>query len=459
MSGGAPGPTAVEATAQEAAVGAVLDNLQTFVHRWWAPVLLGVIMLFDSWDAVAVAYAMPTMSSEWNLNPLLMGFIISAGYAGQFIGAVTIGAVAERFGRMPVLNIMIVLMGALAVGTAFAPDYHSMLVIRFVQGIAIGGALPVSVTYINELAPTKIRGNYFALYQVLCMSGYACAAVSSTWIVPHLGWRWLMGLGAVPLILLPLAWITLPESPRWLARKGYLERANKALRKLGGAPAVFPEIVAKKVDAAVPAEPKPNTLTLFSKTYSSRTLTVTMLWALSLFANFGLTTWAPSIYVKVYHIPLERALQYGATANILFLICSPIAGFFIDKFGRRPLAIAGTFIAGAALISLAIFQPTAEIPVASLVITGAVAISVTVLILWPVTAETFPTSLRALGMGYASAIGRGSSMITPVFVGFVLNKGAPIQIVFAIFGIFCLLAFLVWVFRVRETAGKPLDTV
>jgi len=459
MSGGAPAAAPVASSPHEAAVGAVLDELKTFRHRWWAPVLLGVIMLFDSWDAVAVAYAMPTMSSEWNLNPLLMGFIISAGYAGQFIGAVTLGAVAERFGRMPVLNVMIVLMGLFAIGTAFAPDYHTMLVLRLLQGIAIGGALPVSVTYINELAPTKIRGNYFALYQVLCMSGYACAAVSSTWIVPHLGWRWLMGLGAVPLVLLPLAWMTLPESPRWLARTGRLERANKALRKLGGAPAKFPDVIEAKVDASVPAEPKLNTLALFSKPYSSRTLTVTMLWALSLFANFGLTTWAPSIYVKVYHIPLERALQYGATANILFLIFSPIAGYFIDKFGRRPLAIAGTFIAGAALLSLAIFQPTAEIPVASLVITGAVAISITVLILWPVTAETFPTSLRALGMGYASAIGRGSSMITPVFVGFVLNKGAPIQIVFAIFGLFCLLAFTVWVFRVRETAGKPLDTV
>jgi putative MFS transporter len=332
-----------------------------------------------------------------------------------------------------------------------------MLVLRFVQGIAIGGALPVSVTYINELAPTKIRGRYFALYQVLCMSGYACAAVSSTWIVPHLGWRWLMGFGAAPLILLPLAWLTLPESPRWLARTGRLERANRALAKLGGAPAAFPDVVAAKADAPVIA--KPTTLTLFSKEFRARTLTVTMLWALSLFANFGLTTWAPSIYFKVYHIPLERALQYGAAANILFLIFSPITGILIDKFGRRPLAIAGTLIAGVSLLALAGFRPTDEVSVVSLVIIGAVAISLTVLILWPVTAETFPTGVRALGMGYASAIGRGSSMITPVFVGWVLNKGAPISIVFAIFGLFCILAFTVWVFRVRETAGKPLDTV
>ncbi len=162
----------------------------------------------------------------------------------------------------------------------------------------------------------------------------------------HLGWRWLLGLGATPLILLPLAWITLPESPRWLARTGKLERANKALAKLGGAPADFSRVVETKGDAAAPAAPKPSTLGLFSKLYISRTLTVTLLWALSLFANFGLTSWAPSIYFKVYHIPLDRALLYGAVANVLFLLFSPATGILIDKFGRRPLAIIGTLIAG-----------------------------------------------------------------------------------------------------------------
>ncbi len=79
MSAGAPAEAPAPSSPHEAAVGAVLDELKTFRHRWWAPVLLGVIMLFDSWDAATIAFAMPTMSSEWSLNPLLMGFIMSRG--------------------------------------------------------------------------------------------------------------------------------------------------------------------------------------------------------------------------------------------------------------------------------------------------------------------------------------------------------------------------------------------
>src|SRR3569833_2374004 len=87
-------------TRLEAAVGAVLDSLRTPVVQFWAPILLGLIMLFDSWDSIAIAYVMPTLSGEWHLTPVQTGFLISAGYFGQFIGAIALGAVAERRGRM-----------------------------------------------------------------------------------------------------------------------------------------------------------------------------------------------------------------------------------------------------------------------------------------------------------------------------------------------------------------------
>src|SRR6185437_12244691 len=195
----------------EAEVGDTLDRLQTFRARIWAPVLLGLIMMFDSWDSIAIAYVMPSLSKEWGLGPATVGSLISSGYIGQFIGAIALGALAERVGRMPVFVSAVAVMGALAFGCALTPDYRLLFAIRFIQGLAIGGALPVSITYVNELAPTESRGRYFAMFQWLCMSGYAAASISSTFIIPKLGWRWLFGFGAIPLILLPLVLITLPE--------------------------------------------------------------------------------------------------------------------------------------------------------------------------------------------------------------------------------------------------------
>src|SRR3569833_2153342 len=112
--------TAQTSAANEAAAGAVLDNLRTFRFLYFAPILIGILMLFDSWDSIAVAYSMPAIAKTWHLNPLTMGIGISAGYAGQFAGAIGLGAVAERFGRMAVFTMAVLAMAGLAVATALA---------------------------------------------------------------------------------------------------------------------------------------------------------------------------------------------------------------------------------------------------------------------------------------------------------------------------------------------------
>jgi len=448
MSGGAP-------LANEAAVGATLDGLRNFRHNYWAPVLLGLIMLFDSWDAVAIAYAMPALSQDWHLDPLVMGLLISAGFSGQFIGAVSLGAVAERYGRLPVCTIAALIMSLLAIGCAFAPDYRTLLVLRFIQGITIGGALPVAVTYVNELAPTATRGRYFGLFQTPAMAGMAIAAISSAFIVPHYGWRWMLGLGAIPIILLPLVWLTLPESPRWLVRRDRLGDAKRALAKLGAAPVTFVDETA--APAAMQARTS-NLATLFSPVMRGRTFTVIMLWALTTFISNGLTNWVPSLYVKSFHMPVDRALAFSATTSSVMFFALVISGQLVDRLGRRRLALLGLFFTFVPLLALAAFRPPQDLVIFSSFLVAQTFSFFAIFALWPYTAEIYPTNVRALGLGFGSSIGRASSMLMPILVGFVLSKGAPIQIVLAIFGLFAVGAFAVWIMRTRETAGIPLET-
>ncbi|CAN5340329.1 MFS transporter [soil metagenome] len=426
MSGMVIEPALGRISATEAAVGGVLDELRTVRARFVAPLLLGFIMLFDSWDSVAIAYVMPSLVSQWHLTPVAMGSLMSAGYAGQFVGAILLGILAERFGRMPVFLVSMAIMCVLAIGCALSPDYHTLFVLRFVQGIMIGGALPVAITYINELAPTRIRGRYFATFQFICMSGYAAASLSSTYVIPHLGWRWLFGLGATPLVLLPLVVVLLPESPRWLARIGRIADANRALVKLGGTPAtvaVAPETVA----ILPPVKVAPTRMTsLFCGEYRNRTLIIIGLWFFTAFANFGLTTWVPSIYVTVFHIPVAEALRYSATASTLFLFVAPTIAVVIDHVGRRPLALGGTAVASVALLGLAIYPPESRLLLVALVITGQVAISIGSVVVWPYTAENYPTRVRALGLGAASSTARGASMLTQLAVGGILGGGGSV---------------------------------
>ncbi|WP_066796624.1 MFS transporter [Sphingomonas soli] len=467
-SGDAPGPsgsagahhgTPVEAassdSANEAVITATLDNLKTFRHNWWAPILLGVITLFNSWDSIAMAYVMPTLSIEWQLNPLVMGILISACYAGQFLGAVTLGGIAERLGRLPVYTCAAVGMTFLAVACAFAQDYVTLLIFRLIQGIMIGGALPVAVSYINEIAPTRTRGRYFGIFQTLALSGYGVASISSPFVIGYLGWRWMLGLGALPLILIPLVWLTLPESPRWLMRRGKLDAANNALRKLGAEPVDFVEETPRE---AARRPRSANLFTLFSAPYRRKTLTITLLWFMTMATSFGMTTWVPSIYVKVFHIPVAQALTFTATTSVFHWIALVLGGVLIDRFGRRPMAMGGLICAATPLLIMATFAPTQPYHIFALFFVAQVTMFYGTFALWPYTAESYPTNVRALALGYGSSVGRAASMLMPLFVGFILNEGASIGIVLAVFGFSALGAMLVWRMRTEETAGRPLYT-
>ena len=445
------------ATPLEAAIGAALDELRTFRIRLWAPVLLGLIMMFDSWDSIAIAYVMPSVVKDWGIGPATVGSLISAGYFGQFIGAVALGAAAERLGRMPVFLCAVLVMGVLAAAGALSPSYQILMGVRFVQGIAIGGALPVAITYINELAPTKTRGRYFALFQFLCMSGYACCSVSSTFIIPHFGWRWLLGLGAAPLVFLPLVAATLPESPRWLARAGRRDAANGALNRLGGQ-SVSPEEAPLSPVAAVDTSPVPLT-TIFRGQYVRRTAVIIVLWFLNAFANFGLVTWAPSIFVTVYKLPIALSLKLAAAPTVLFLVVTPIVAMLLDKVGRRPLAMLSAAAAALSLITLACLTTAPVSVMVTLVIIGQLATSAAALILWPYTAENYPTLVRAVAVGICSSTARAASMLTPLFVGVILAGGGSIRLVFGVFGGFAVLSLILWTKATRETARVSLDSL
>src|SRR5690606_27692126 len=128
-------------------VGETLDGSGSWALRARAPWLIGLLMLFDSWDSIVIAFTLPVISAEWSLSPLQSGWLISAGYGGQFLGAITFGSMAERYGRLPVLRLLVVVMSVLAVFCAMAGSYGQLISLRALQGLAIGGALPVSISY------------------------------------------------------------------------------------------------------------------------------------------------------------------------------------------------------------------------------------------------------------------------------------------------------------------------
>ncbi len=434
-------------------VSATLNGGGDWALRRWAPYLLGLMMLFDSWDSISIAFTLPSIAAEWSLNTVQGGWLISAGYGGQLLGAITGGSLAERRGRLPVLRPLVVMMCLLAVACGLAQSFEQLIALRLILGLAIGGALPVAICYINEIAPAKTRGRFFGTFQFLMLSGFGLASLSSAYVVPAFGWRAMFILGATPLLLVPFLF-AFPESPRWLAGRGLRDQAAKALLRLGGNPV---EADPAGPPAAPAATHRPPASILLSPRFRALTAVTGLLWFLTSLVSFGLVTWVPSIYVGVFHIPIAQALKYSAIASVLIFVIPLILRQTIDRFGRRLPAILGTATGGLSLVALAFVDHRLETLIVTLTVLGSAGASIGSMVLWPYTAEVYETRVRAVALGSASSLARGASMLTPLAVGGVLAISGSIAPVFLLFGVSAVTVALLWTLATKETAGREID--
>jgi putative MFS transporter len=182
------------------------------------------------------------------------------------------------------------------------------------------------------------------------------------------------------------------------------------------------------------------------------------LWFLTSLVNFGLTNWVPSIYVSQFHLPVSTALWFSSIAILFVLFVPMLLGALMDRIGRRPLAIAGTLAGGIVLSSLLLVGPDVPL-VVTLVALGHTGIGVGTVILWPYSAEAFPTRIRAAALGLCSSLARGASMVTPILVGGLIAKTGSVEPVFALFGALGLIVAAIWTFATRETKGVKIDEV
>ena len=288
----------------------IVGRLERIPYGRWhrkARAIIGAATFFDGLDLLAVAYVVPVLAPLWGLNPQKIGLLISAGFFGQLVGALVFGWIAEKFGRMPAMVWSIALFSILSLACAASWNFESFLVFRFLQGIGLGGELPVAATYISEVSKAKGRGQSILYYQILFAFGLAGCGLLALWVVPHLGWQFLFVIGAIPALMILFLRASLPESPRWLVNKGRLREATAAVTR-----------IEKETPgaASLPVTPVPLQLQrraslrdLFGTIYLRRTLSVWIIWFATSLVNFGIAAWLPQMYRSFYHLDVASALQ------------------------------------------------------------------------------------------------------------------------------------------------------
>jgi putative MFS transporter len=449
----------MDGVAGRSSVDDIVARLERLPTSWWqvrTRIIVGVATFFDAFDALAIASVLPVIVPLWKLTPPQIGFLISAGFLGQLVGALLFGWIAERYGRMTAMVWSIALFALMSLVCALAWDYNSFLVFRTIQGIGLGGEVPVAAVFISELAKAHGRGRFVLLYELVFPIGLVAAALLGLWIVPHLGWQWMFVVGALPALLALVLRRLLPESPRWLAVRGRIAEADAAVslieaetQKAIGHPLPPPKPMVAAMDKAA------SWADLFGAFYLQRTLVAWVIWFAAYFVNYGLSIWLPTVYRTVFKLPLDVSLRYGLITQAVGLLGTLICALTIDHVGRRPWFALSFAAAAIALGALAFFPtPTAEQVLTCMTIAYFFVSTINIGV-YLYTPELYPTRVRALGVGAATAWLRFASMIGPTVVGMMLAGG--LSSVFVTFAIVAAIAAVITGLFAIETKGRVLE--
>lgn len=449
-------------SATPAGIAARLERLPN--SRWQGKVrtLLGTVTFFEGFDQLLVSYTMPQIKQEWHLGSLELTLAVTAGSVGMLLGALLCGGLADRFGRTRVVVAAMLVTALSSLLLMVSPGFAVFAVLRFIQGLGIGGEVPVAAAFVSEIAKSSGRGRFVLLYELAFPAGLTAASLIATAVVPQFGWRALYLIGAVPAVLAFLVRHMVPESPRWLASCGDHERAERAMRSIerGVATATRDSLPAPAPSPAqtTASEPRGRIRELFGRTYRRRTLIVSLLWFCGYFVNYGITAWLPTIYTSTYRVPLGLALNYTLYTSLAGFGGCVLVMLLIDRVGRRASLIAGLGIGGVFLVVLALLGANSGASVALWCTLCAAFVFAANITLYLYTAELYPTRVRAFGVSMGGAWNRLGVILGPVVVGGLVGAGAGPAAVFAVLGGVGVFAGVVAVFG-QETTGRRLEEI
>ena len=214
--------------------------------------------LLFGYDTGVISGALLFLRVAFHLSHLMQGVVTSLALAGAAGGAAAAGTLADRFGRRPLLLVTAAIFVCGALVSALAISLPILLAGRFLVGVGIGGASMLTPLYLAEIAPADRRGALVSLNQLAVTLGILISYLVGYALASSGAWRWMLGLGGVPGVVLGFGMLLLPETPRWLAGHGHMDETNAALRRLRGAHAdIEPELAELRADLKAAAQAKP----------------------------------------------------------------------------------------------------------------------------------------------------------------------------------------------------------
>ena len=411
-------------------------------------------------------------------SALQVGWAMSSALIGALAGALFAGILSDKFGRKPLLVLSGLLFVVTSIGTGLAPNFLFFVANRLLGGMAIGIASNLSPLYIAEVAPASMRGRLVSVNQLTIALGVMAAQIAN-WLIAQptppgttvdqipfdswnvqTAWRWMFGVTAVPAAIFFIAMFFVPESPRWLAKKGRSGKSLKVLAKIGGA--AYAERSVKDIEATLVNEidkvdlrellaPKMLKILLLGVV-----LAVFQQWCgINVIFQYGSRIFADAGYA------VSGILFSIVITGVVAVLMTFVAIATVDRWGRRGLMLSGAF--GLTLIYLATGWAyhqhiTGLVPVVLVVAAIACYCCTLAPITWVILSEIFPNRIRGGAMSVSVvALWLGNFLLSQTFP--VMYEKLGLANCFWVYAAICLAGCLFIFFKLPETKGKTLEQI
>jgi MFS transporter, AAHS family, 4-hydroxybenzoate transporter len=417
-----------------------------------------LIIMCDGFDTQAVAYTAPSIASEWKLAAGIFGPIFAAVLIGAMLGAFVFGYLGDKFGRKRILALAVVLFSLLNIASAYAPSITSFVVLRFICGVALGGALPNVIALVTEYAPARRRSTLVAITWAGFSLGAVVGGLISVPLISKFGWTSVFVAGGImPLCLVPFVIFILPESIKFLivARQNVVAVAS-ILRKIS--PHLqFANNATFFLNEAQPGRGQVSAL--FKDGLAVGSVFLCLAYFMSLLLFYFLTNWIP-LLLRQAGLPLQDALMGTVIFNFAGIISSISFTQLIDRKVVRPInvLIAAYFVGALAVCSIGNVG-MAFWPIMSTIFLGGFFVIGAQISLGAYISNYYPTSIRGTGVGWSVLVGRFGSLAGTLVGGVLVSLGSTPSQLFQISGAVPLLAcasLLIFAkFTPRSLSGDP----
>lgn len=435
--------------------------------------------LLFGYDWVVIGGAKPFYEQYFQIaqDPSLQGFAMSSALLGCIIGTIISGLLAGRYGRKKLLILASLLFLVSAAGTGGSLHFSTFITYRILGGMGIGLASNLSPVYIAEVAPSSLRGRFVSLNQLTIVIGILLAQIINWFIAEPVpddapgtfilnswngqrGWRFMFWAELIPAGLFFLCMWFVPESPRWLIKKGKPVKASTVLSKIGGT-AYAKETSAEIKDSLLPANSKIKASSLLSRSVLPVVLIGVILALFQQWCGINVIfLYAEEVFTAAGYSVSDMLFNVMITGSVN-LVFTFVALALVDRIGRKKLMLIGA--GGLAIIygivGTLYFTGSSGLPLLIFVVAAIACYAMTLApVTWVVLSEIFPNRVRGAAMAIATfALWTGNAMLAYFFP--VINNKVNASGSFWIFAMICIAGFIFIKSRLIETKGLSLEKI